>query len=307
MNAPTLGELDDAQLHRLLRREGVFLRTGPFVSRVRTGAAAIARGLRTLYADFPLARPDFADFHTRFLLPRSHRRFLRPKLHFFIDDEEPFLPLPAIHALPLFEWALNWCMSFRLQRHLIIHAAVVEKHGRAALLPGVPGAGKSTLCAALVLRGGWRLLSDELALIQPEDGRLAPIARPISLKNQSIDVIRRLAPHAVLSDPAPGTNKGAVAHVMPPRDSVARMDQTALPGWVVFPSYRAGSPTQVKPRDRSLTFMALADHAFNYSAQGEAGFHLLADLVDRCHCRQFIYSDLDEALATFDHWARHDG
>jgi hypothetical protein len=43
---------------------------------------------------------------------------------------------------------------------------VLERGGRALLLPAPSGSGKSTLCAGLAFNG-WRLLSDELALLDP--------------------------------------------------------------------------------------------------------------------------------------------
>jgi hypothetical protein len=50
-----------------------------------------------------------------------------------------------------------------------IHAAGVARNGRSLLLPGTSGAGKSTLTIAL-LRAGFDLLSDDLILLEPDDG-----------------------------------------------------------------------------------------------------------------------------------------
>ena len=72
------------------------------------------------------------------------------------------------------------------------------------LLPAPPGAGKSTLCAGLVHRG-WRLLSDELALVDMETGLVRGMARPVNLKNKSIEVIRDFAPE-IAARIAPGLN-----------------------------------------------------------------------------------------------------
>jgi serine kinase of HPr protein (carbohydrate metabolism regulator) len=52
--------------------------------------------------------------------------------------------------------------------------------GKGVLLSAVSGSGKSTLSAELALNG-WRLLSDELALIDSEV-KLVPLTRPVSLK-----------------------------------------------------------------------------------------------------------------------------
>ena len=64
----------------------------------------------------------------------------------------------------MFEWGLNWVVANHAHQFAIVHAAAVEKDGRGFIFPGAPGSGKSTLCAALVSRG-WRLLSDEMAMI----------------------------------------------------------------------------------------------------------------------------------------------
>jgi HprK-related kinase A len=82
----------------------------------------------------------------------------------------------------MLEWGMNWCIASHMHYYLMLHAAVLERDGHALIMPGDPGAGKSTLTAALML-DGWRLLSDEIALIDRNDGLLYGLARPVSLKN----------------------------------------------------------------------------------------------------------------------------
>ena len=180
----------------------------------------------------------------------------------------------------------------------MLHAAVLEKNGRAVVLPGDPGAGKSTLTAALML-SGWRLLSDEITLVDRDDGLLVGLARPVSLKNASIDVIRQAFPDAVLGAPAHDTHKGTVAHVRPSADSVARVGEKARPAWVVFPRWRQGATARLSPHSRADAFLHTASHAFNYSLLGSLGFELNAALIDACECHDFEYSRLDDALRVF--------
>jgi HprK-related kinase A len=201
-------------------------------------------------------------------------------------------------AVPMLEWSINWCAATRANQYVMIHAAVLERDGRALVLPGVTGAGKSTLCAGLALRG-WRLFSDEFALIRPGDGALEPWPRPISLKNASIDVIRRWAPDAHLSTPVPNTNKGTVAHVRPPADSVRRAIQPALPGWLVFPAFEAGAAPALTRLPKARAFFRLADCSFNYESLGIRGFRTLSRMIDTCDTYEFRYSRLDDALRLF--------
>jgi hypothetical protein len=230
---------------------------------------------------------------------RGPRRWVRPQVNFHVDEHAPFRPLPAAQAFALLEWGMNWCIAANAHHYLMLHAAVLERHGRAVILPGDPGAGKSTLTAALML-AGWRLLSDEITMIDRDDGFLVPLARPVSLKNRSIEVIRAFDRSAVIGDVAHDTHKGTVAHLRPSRDSVARVAEKAEPAHIVFPRWREGAPTALQARPKADAFMHNATHAFNYSLLGRLGFELNAALIDACDCWDFEYSDLDEALRVFE-------
>ena len=295
----TVGALSRQELAARLAGPGLFLRTGPFTCCIRSNSTALLDGVCQMYSAYPLDESGFADFHLQVRRSTGWRRWFRPQVHFDTDGEAPFEPMPADHAFALLEWMLNWCVSGTANTYLIIHAAVVEKNGRAMVLPAPPGSGKSTLCAAMASRG-WRLLSDELTLIRLEDGLIAPLARPVSLKNASIPVMKAYAPHAQFTRSAMATSKGTVAHVRAPDASVARNDEPARVAWVVFPKYAAGAALTLTPIARARAFMRVAENAFNYSLTGARGFHALGDVIDGCASFDFTYSDLDEAIARFD-------
>jgi HprK-related kinase A len=278
---------------------GAFIRTGPFTIHARTPIAHAIEGITTLYDGYPVTPAEpFADFHVALMPSGGIRRFVRRQVDFEFDGEKPYRPLPLDQALPMFEWGLNAVIGGIAHQFLIVHAAVVARDGFAAILPAQSGSGKSTLCAALVNRG-WRLLSDELTLISIETGLIHPLARPMNLKNQSIDVIRGFVPGAVLSKPTRDTVKGTVALLKAPQDSVARAQEAARAAWIIAPLWESGAACALTPKSRAATMIELGQNAFNYSIHGRRGFHLLADVVERCACFDFRYSSLDEAVAAF--------
>jgi HprK-related kinase A len=296
----TVAALGAQALAARLRGPGLRLQTGPFIARVRSPLPALAVALGRMYADYPVLDEDTpADFDVLLRAPRGLRRLLKPQVFFHYDGLAPFQPLPLAQAYPMFEWAMNWCVAGHAHSWLVIHAAVVEKEGRAVILPAPPGSGKSTLCAALVARG-WRLLSDELTLVRLDNGRIDPVPRPLSLKNGAIDVIRAWAPHAQLSPPVADTIKGTVAHMRAPTESIARAHEPATAAWIVFPQWRAGAPAELVPVPQARAHLRLAENAFNYSLLGAAGFRAAAGLVDRTHTFDFSYGALDDAMAVFE-------
>jgi HprK-related kinase A len=299
----TLGKLDAEALARRLAR-GLTLTTGPFRFRVQSDSPGVRHGLGLLYADFPVEEDaGFRDFHVSVSRARGARRWFRPQVNFGVDGQTPFKPLPADQAFAQLEWGMNWCIAGRAHHYLLLHAAVLERNGRAVVLPGDPGSGKSTLTAALML-SGWRLLSDELTMVDRDDGLVVPLARPVSLKNESIGIIRAFDGGAVIGDVARDTHKGTVAHLRASAESVARMHEKAQPAHIVFPRWTTSAGVHLRPRAKADAFMHAASHAFNYSLLGRLGFELNASLIDTCDCWDFEYSKLDDALRTFESLSR---
>lgn len=294
-----LGDLSHSQLRQRLAHRGLSLRTGAFVTRIQTRLEAVAAGMALHYAAHPIEDDDaFADFHVSLKRPAGLRRWIQPQVVFHFDESTPFAPLPGDQGFPMLEWGLNWCITNHCHDVLVLHAAVVERDGHALILPAPPGSGKSTLCAGLAHRG-WRLLSDELTVIDPLGLDIQAVPRPVSLKNASIDVIRRFAPEAQFGRVVHDTNKGSVAHFRPPLSAVQRAGERARPGWVVMPRWEAGAATSLRPLSKARCLMQLVENAFNYNVHGAAGFEMLSALVDRCDTFEFTYSDLDDAAALF--------
>ncbi|MGB8435409.1 MAG: HprK-related kinase A [Burkholderiales bacterium] len=295
-----IGELDVSTLARRLAGEGIALDLGAARVRVRARAPGLAEALRAVYWAYPVEDASgFFDITVRLDQPRGIRRFVRPQVSFFVDGERPFEPFPSDTHLPLLEWGINFCFAERCQDHLVLHAGVVERRGHAVMLPALPGSGKSTLTAALVCRG-YRLLSDEFAVVRLSDGMAVPILKPIALKNESIDVIRAFAPGVVLGPRFPKTRKGTVAHMAPDEASVAARWMSARPSLIVFPKYAAGTELQCVPVLSSRAFTRLAVNSFNYAKLGPLGFDAVGDLVESCECYSIQYSSVDEAVQTID-------
>jgi len=224
---------------------------------------------------------------------------VRRQVRFGYEGQFPFEPLPFTHAFPQLEWAMNWCISTQAHQYLIFHAATIERDGKAVIMPAPSGSGKSTLCAALIHRG-WRLISDELALISMDDQTVVPLARPVSLKNKSISIIQSYAPEAVMSDVTLDTSKGSVAHMKVLDAHIENMATPSTPAWVIFPKYVAGAAPQLTMVSRARTLVELAKNSFNYSLHGKKGFHTLSKILEGCDCYAFEYSQLDDAVAIFD-------
>ncbi len=299
-----LSELGPIELARRLHQSELVLRAGPFNFRLVSAIDSIAEGLALLYADYPLVAPDdFADFTVTLAHAAGLRRFWRPQVQFVYDGDHPFMPLPIDHAFPLLEWSMNWCISTQAHHYLTLHSAVIEREGGAVIMPAPPGSGKSTLCAALVSRG-WRLLSDELGLISLTDGSVVPLCRPVSLKNESLQIIRNFVPDAVLNRVAHDTSKGSVSHMRVAPEHLERIDETAMPRWVVFPKYEAGSAPRLTRRSKADSLLELGRNSFNYSVLGLQGYEVLSRLISGCDCYDFIYSRLDDAIAEFDRLSR---
>ena len=270
------------------------LRIGPVGFRIGSDWRAPVAELERLYADYPKPAGGVADYTVRLFARRSWRRWLRPSVEvggdFWLADAAP---LPLAQGLLAAEMAMNLQLALGHRRHLLLHAACVEKDGRALVMTGQSGSGKSTLSALLMARG-WRLMGDELALLDLDSGAIHAFPRLISLKNASIDAVSgdRWGPRLE------GTPKGTIRHLVPDARAIAPMDAPAMPALILFPSFGFAAEQRALPP--SEVFVRLTQASTNYTALGERGFAALTRLVRDTPALAIDYPDTDTALAMVD-------
>ncbi len=250
-----------------------------------------------VYGNFPILREsEFADFHVRLFPGPGLRRLIRPTVRFSIDGVEPFDPFPRRSALPLYEWGVNWCFAQRFNQFVLLHAGTLALGDRAVVMAATPGSGKSTLSAAMMLRG-FRLLSDEFGVLDPTSGLLLPMLKPVALKNRSIDVIQDFSDQAIIGPTFLGTRKGDVAHLAPDIASVDAANASARPRTIIFPRYQDGARLELLPQPPEQAFTRLAFNSFNYALLGPISFAAVANMAEHCPAYQLTYGNLEEAVA----------
>src|SRR5262245_6087940 len=89
-------------------------------------------------------------------------------------------PLDCAMQLDLLRSLLESCIARNAASRLFVHAGVVDRRGRAIVLPGASRSGKTTLVTAM-LRGGAKYYSDEFAVLD-DRGRVHPWARPLRIR-----------------------------------------------------------------------------------------------------------------------------
>lgn len=133
-------------------------------------------------------------------------------------------------------------LSYEGGNHLLrAHAAVMsdDHRTRGLLLPGASGSGKSTLTAALVAHG-WRMLSDEIAVITADTGEALSLPFPIKLKRESWSVLRDVYPTIEQSPIYRRLDRLDIRYLPLREDCIVPHGYSRPISHIVFPSYRNG-------------------------------------------------------------------
>ncbi|HZF95126.1 MAG TPA: HprK-related kinase A [Allosphingosinicella sp.] len=275
-------------------RHEVSLAIGPVSFRVGSAWKGPVEALAGLYADYPAPEDEVCDFTVRLEPEKPWRRWLRPSVAIHGDYMLPdAVPLSLAHGLLAAEMGMNLQMALGQKSFLLLHAATVEKDGKALILTGESGAGKSTL-SALLGESGWRLMGDEFALLDCETGLLHPFPRAISLKNGAIAVMENVAGEGRFGPVMEDTPKGRIRHLKPRADAIARMREPARPALILFP--RFGEERAMRAVGPAEVFMRLTHASTNYVALGARGFDALSGLVALCPALAIDYPDTETAL-----------
>jgi len=291
-----IADLSRRSLLRRLRSDGIVLDSGAVATRVFSRVPEVAGAILSQYGHYPLMDGDTVANYRIGLAPGGGlRRFYRKQVVGSVGVPAPFTPFPVAIAPMMLEMTMNWCVATRSNRYLIFHSAVLEKHGKAVVLPGDSGQGKSTLCAALAT-SGWRLFSDEFGLFDLQTGMMMPNVRPISLKNASIDIMEERLGKGALSRRLYDTPKGTVAYLRAPEEAVARRMEQAPPAAVIFPFYHPNIERAVRAYPKARGLITLCGGAANYEMLGAAAFRAMRDFVDSHPVARIAYNRLDTAI-----------
>lgn len=150
---------------------------------------------------------DSVPIRSRYLL-----RTRADQLEGLCDGETFYRSLDAEELFDAFQLDLYRRLVAQAHGRWLLHAAALEKGGKALVLAGPSNSGKSTLCRALMAEG-WAYLSEEIAALgvrdvdalrrplhleTPEQARsLSELSSPIRMREDSESWI--------VSPPAPGT------------------------------------------------------------------------------------------------------
>jgi hypothetical protein len=212
------------------------------------------------------------------------------------DSEVLYRNYDGKALLNCLEWVITKEACRTLAAYHLVHAGAMVHNGHGILLPGVSGAGKSTIVTALALRG-FEYCSDELAVIGP-DARLYPFPRIISLKAGGWRQVSIDFPEAILELGWPNVSDGGVWQVKPPGIPSQQQARCGYPvDFIVIPQYQSGQMAALKPIPKSQALKALVEQSLDLQLWGPPGLDLLVQLVRDAHCYSLATNNLKVAAA----------
>jgi hypothetical protein len=199
------------------------------------------------------------------------------------DPEEP---------LEMLLWRIGEQTVAAERDRLFLHSGVVAAGDHAVLLPAASGSGKSTTTFGLV-QSGLGYLSDEYAVLDPGSGRVGPFPRALTLKAGT----RRAYPEIEELAALVPSGAGSTLHVPPGRLRGPVVTDSLPVGWVVFPRYRPGTSTTLRPLSKAETCVWLLRSTFRLDEHGTDALAPLAAIAEQAPGHELVTADLAEAVA----------
>jgi len=297
MVSAKVSTLNPGTIKQHLSGGGVLVAIGPVCTRVSIEFPSIREEFLQLYHGYPFLKgPAITDYYLNVYARNFYRRYIRPQVAVNTLMNNDFVPLPESMGMVAVEMGMNWQVAFGWKSHILFHAGVVEKDGIGVIIPAVSGSGKSTLSAGLAY-DGWRFLSDEFGMLEARTGELLPYPRPVSLKNESIAVLKEWVGSDIpFSREYTGTPKGTICYLRPPDASLKAMKEPVKPRLVIHPVFNPDARPEIRPLTKTMAFFRLVRSSANYGDIGAPAFHALSKIAEECISCEITYSSLEEAI-----------
>jgi hypothetical protein len=183
-----------------------------------------------------------------------------------------------------------------------IHAGAVERGERATLFSGRSGSGKTTLALSLLQRG-FRLLSDELAVVEPSTQRILPYRRSLHVRPETCELIPRLR---LVQRPSELVVRGAWT-------LTPDVLQEALPGCLAPAAHLTNvlllegvpdgeSPPTLTPIPPAVAALELLRATWAASVDFDAGLGRMTRLLEGVSCARLRIGELETTTDAVARW-----
>jgi hypothetical protein len=197
------------------------------------------------------------------------------------------------YPLAYVEGALLRCVARLATGHDVLHAAAVAARGRAVVLAGPSGRGKTTLCLAL-LQHGFGLLSDELACVRRVGTVVDPFPRLIKFDEQSRRVLG--IAHSRVTR-ARYIDHGAEMWLMEVEEAAPEGVSAPAPLGAVILLDGFAAETRLEPAPPVASLLALSRLSLRRPPDPGAAVFGAAPFVGAVPCYTLTVGDLDAAVS----------
>lgn len=178
-----------------------------------------------------------------------------------------------------------------------VRAAAVEVNGSAILMPSLPEAHLPTL-AGLLTRAGAGYLGDEIASIDPVFRRAHGLSLPLLVDGFDLGAFPDIDREPTRRRPrgTPDQIEAKTPRRPIPVAVLGRRAAGPMPiGWLVFPTFSAGAPTELTSIGRAEAMFRLTQATLNLHVWNERALLLMQDFVNEVPSAQLVVGSLQEA------------
>jgi hypothetical protein len=215
----------------------------------------------------------------------------RSEQFFTFKDGQPLGVSAAEQLLPRLVTLLRGAFISSVQNGFLIHAAFVARRNRGVLLCGLPRAGKTTLCTALVGRG-FEYCSDDLVLVAP-NGQATGIPFAPAVKEGAWPLLAPYAPE-IIGLPTYRRDDGQYVRYLPVRMSDWPTPEIAC---VLLLARQPGAATALAAVEPLEVVCVILESAFSTKGSIEPEtLRFFARRIEAAKCYRIVYSEMEAAV-----------